>query len=93
MTWLAHLQLPRGLLSDRQRDMALVLTSQVEILTRLNELKRGPVVVAPPGDRGAALAELWQIRDLLAETDPDLAARFHGVYNALVVSHPGPDAA
>lgn len=39
MTWLAHLLLPRGILSDLQRDMALILTSQAEIITRLRELR------------------------------------------------------
>lgn len=97
MSWLSELFgwlfLPRRVLSAMERDMARIQWSQTETLTRLKELKTMTVVVAKPGDRGAALAELWQIRDLLAESDPDLAARLHGVYNALVVSHPdSPDA-
>jgi hypothetical protein len=84
VTWIAHLMLPRGLLSDMQRDIARVQWSQAEILTRLKEIQAGPV-----STRGAALAELWQLRDQLAETDPDLAARIHAIYNALVT---GPDA-
>jgi hypothetical protein len=44
-----------------------------------------PVVIAEPGDRAAALEELWQVRDVLAEVDDCAAAQVHAVYNALVV--------
>src|SRR5690606_41723388 len=40
-------------------------------------------VVAEPGDRSTTLEELWQIRDLLAESDPDAAAQLHAIYNRL----------
>lgn len=94
MKLLDWLFLSRRILSDVQRDTALILTSQVEILTRLKGLQKRTVVVAKPGDRAAVLSELWQIRDLLAESDPDIAARVHAVYNALVINEPeGPDAA
>lgn len=92
MIW-DRLFLSRRILSDVQASVTRVEWSQVEILTRLKELKTMTVVVAKPGNRPAALAELWQVRDLLAESDPDLAARLHAVYNALVVNHPdSPDA-
>jgi hypothetical protein len=88
-----RLFLSRRILSDVQASVTRVEWSQVEILTRLKELKTMTVVVAKPGDRPAALAELWQGRDLLAAPDPALAARLHAVYNALVVTHPhSPDA-
>jgi hypothetical protein len=80
--------LSRRILSDVQASVTRVEWSQVEILTRLKELKTMTVVVAKPGDRAAALAELWQVKDLLAESDPDLSAQLHGIYNALVVAHP-----
>lgn len=93
MNLLDRMFLPWRVLSAMERDMARVQWAQTEILTRLKELKTMTVVVAKPGDRPAALAELWQVRDLLAESDPDLAARLHAVYNALVVTHPhSPDA-
>lgn len=85
--------LVRRVVSDIERDVALILTSQVEILTRLKELKKMTVVVAEPGDRAAVLSELWQIRDLLEKSDPDIAARVHAIYNALVVTEPRPPAA
>jgi hypothetical protein len=45
----------------------------------------GPVVVAAPGDKAAALAELWQVRDVLADVDDCAAARVHALYNELVI--------
>jgi hypothetical protein len=80
----------RSVLADLERDVAAVMLTQVEVLIRLKELRRGSVLDVRP-DRGAALAELWQLRDLLIESDPDLAARLHAIYNALIVD-PGPDA-
>jgi hypothetical protein len=84
-----RLFLSRRVLSDLQAAVTRLEWSQAEVLTKLKELRKMTVVVAKPGDRGAALSELWQVRDLLAESDPDLAARLHAVYNALVVAHPG----
>ena len=49
-------------------------------------------VVAEPGDRSTTLEELWQIRDLLAESDPDAAAQLHAIYNRLC-AEPRPPAA
>lgn len=96
MSWLSEffgwLFLPRRVLSAMERDMARIQWSQTETLTRLKELKTMTVVVAKPGDRGAALAELWQLRDEFSVTDPDIAARLHAIYNQLVVVDPGTDA-
>lgn len=50
----------------------------------------GPVVVAAPGDREAAAAEVWQLRDVVADFDEDTAALLHTVHNRLTA---GPDAA
>jgi hypothetical protein len=80
--------LPRRALSAMERDLARVQWSQAEVLTRLKELKTMTVVVAEPGDRGAALVELWQLRDQFSVTDPDLAAQLHSIYNKLVVNKP-----
>lgn len=44
------------------------------------------VVIAAPGDKAAALEELWQLRDVLAEVDDCAAARVHTLYNELVVA-------
>lgn len=41
-------------------------------------------IIAQPGDREAALKELWQIRDVLSESDDVAAAQVHTLYNALV---------
>lgn len=43
-----------------------------------------PAVVAAPGDVPAVLAELWQVRDLVAEFDDEAAAQLHTVYNAII---------
>jgi len=43
------------------------------------------VVIAQPGDKTAALAELWQLRDVLADVDDTAAAQVHALYNQLVV--------
>jgi hypothetical protein len=91
VTWLDRLFLSRRILSDLQRDVTKLLWAQAEILVKLRELKTMTVVVAKPGDRGAALAELWQLRDQFSVTDPDLAARLHAIYNDLVVAHPNED--
>jgi hypothetical protein len=80
----------RAILSDLQADVAKLLWSQAQILTQMRELRKMKIVVAEPGDRGAALAELWQLREALSETDPDLAAQLHSIYNQLVVSKPDP---
>jgi hypothetical protein len=93
--WLDRLFLVRRILSDMQAAVARLEWSQTEVLTKLREIKTMPTVVARPGDRMAAIAELWQIRDLLSESDPDEAAQLMAVYNRLVTkgSGPGPDAA
>lgn len=84
--------LVRHVLSDVQAAVTRLEWSQAEVLTRLREIKTMPTVVARPGDRMAAIAELWQIRDLLADTDPEEAAQLVSVYNALVSKdrEPGP---
>jgi hypothetical protein len=83
--WLDRVFLGRRILSDLQRDSVLILTSQVEILTRLKELKKMTVVMAPDPDRAAGLAELWRLRDQFSVTDPELAAQLHAIYNQLVI--------
>lgn len=45
----------------------------------------GTVIVAGPGDVAAALAELWQLRDVLADVDDCAAAQVHALYNELVL--------
>lgn len=96
MIW-DRLFLSRRVLSDVQASVTRLEWAHAETLTRLRELKKMTVVVAKPGERATALAELWQVKDLLAESDPDLSAQLHGIYNALVVAHPnspeGPDGA
>ena len=86
--------LVRHVLSDLQAAVARLEWAHAETNTRLKELKRMTVVVAEPGDRAGALAELWQLRDELSVSDPDLAAQLHAIYNQLVVSDPNrPDGA
>ncbi|HEX6969060.1 MAG TPA: hypothetical protein VF174_09660 [Micromonosporaceae bacterium] len=85
--------LVRRTLSDLQATITRVEWSQAEVLTRLRGMQPMTVVVAKPGDRDAALAELWQLRDQFATTDPDLAAQLHAIYNRLVVNEPRPPAA
>jgi hypothetical protein len=88
-TLLTRLFLVRAVLADLQAAVARIQWSQAEILIRLKEIKTMPTVVARPGDRLAAISELWQIRDLLADTDPDEAAQILAVYNALVSKDQG----
>lgn len=90
---LDHMFLSRRILSELQASVARLEWSQAQVLTTLKGLKKMTVVVAEPGDRAAVLSELWQIRDLLEPTDPDLAAQIHAVYNALVENEPRPPAA
>jgi hypothetical protein len=89
---LTRLFLVRRILSDLQRDLARIQWSQTEVLARLKEIKQMPTVVARPGDRLAAISELWQIRDLLSDTDPDQAAQIVTIYNQLIERSPGSDA-
>lgn len=77
--------LTRRILSDVQADVALVLTSQVEVLTRLKELKKMTVVITDDTDRTAGLAALWQLRDQFSVSDPELAAQLHAIWNQLAV--------
>lgn len=92
-TLLTRLFLVRAVLADLQAAVARIQWSQAEILIRLKEIKTMPTVVARPGDRLAAISELWQIRDLLADTDPDQAAQIVTIYNQLIEKRsPGPDA-
>lgn len=93
MSWLDRVFLARRILSDVQADVALVLTSQVEILTRLKGLQKMTVVVATDPDRAAGLAELWRLRDQFSVSDPELAAQLHAIYNQLIVGEPRPPAA
>ncbi|HLU95209.1 MAG TPA: hypothetical protein VKZ89_00060 [Thermobifida alba] len=93
MKLLDRLLLVRRILSDLQAAVTRLEWSQAEVLTRLRGLQRMTVVVAEPGDRAAALSELWQLRDQLSVSDPDLAAQLHAIYNKLVVSEPRPPAA
>src|SRR5690606_20139892 len=58
--------LVRRTLSDLQATITRVEWSQAEVLTRLRGMQPMTVVVAKPGDRDAALAELWQLRDQFA---------------------------
>ena len=95
MSWLDRVFLARRILSDVQADVALVLTSQVEILTRLKGLQKMTVVVTDDTDRAEALSDLWRLRDSLSVSDPDLAAQLHAIWNRLVVAkpnEPGPPA-
>lgn len=92
MIW-DRLFLSRRILSDVQAAVTRLEWAHAETLTRLKGLQKMTVVVAEPGDRVAVLSELWQIRDLLEKSDPDIAARVHAIYNALVVNEPRPPAA
>jgi len=82
--------LPRRALAALERDVARIQWAQVESNTRLKELKT-MTLVTDQAERGEALVRLWQLRDRLSVTDPDIAAEVHAIYNALVVAHPNGD--
>lgn len=95
MIW-DRLFLSRRVLSDVQASVTRVEWSQVEVLTRLRELKTMTVVITDDTDRAEALSDLWRLRDSLSVTDPDLAAQLHAIWNRLVIAkpnEPGPPAA
>lgn len=87
MIW-DRLVLPWRVLSAMERDVARIQWSQVEVLTKLRELKTMTVVVTDDTDRAEALSDLWRLRDSLSVTDPDIAAQLHAIWNRLVVAKP-----